>query len=1088
MRAKAIRAFAATAVLATVIGAHEATAQDPGTSIESGPSGVTRDESPTFAFSSSEQGSTFECRVSRPGGDGAWRPCTSPHTVDLDEGDWVFSVRATDAAGNVDPTPATRDFTVDKGAIDTNIDAGPAGKTRDATPSFTFGSNVPGSTFECKFEGEGSPVPDFTACQLPYVAPQLPDGRWTLRVRAVTPEKRVDPTPAARRFAVDATAPETEIAGGPAEGGSIGIRNPRFEYRSEPGAAFECRMDNRRKDDSDTVPWEPCAAGGYAARNLAGGRHTFEVRAIDSVGNEDQTPATRTFTISVCDPEVRFGLVEATSHCLTNTGTQDEPRWVSEGDVKLNGLVLPAPGETKVVLEGPTAAKPGGTVALSNARIDVAGVKVFEGAFKWDLPAGEAGQEKDVVRLDLSKSNQSLFGLKIKGSAALRIGRRGEEGKDYYSVLALSVALPEVIQAGPTPGSGAVTGDVAVAMNRNGVNLDGLKIKVEDAYIGKLGVEKLCLSFARSGATVVSPCEPPRIGPMIPGETNQGCRSDNKADRFDGNLRLRLPTPSETRLGVYGGMYDGRLSYAGAEADNLNLPLTPGVNLQRVAVGMCVYPPPFKIAGGVGVSLGPTIQGKQPIRIDGDFSYTDAYAGQPWKIAAGGRMSAFGQQMAHGYMAYQPTGLVDFGFGAQFAFPPASISGEVKGWAETKGGGRFNVDGNVKVCIDANACAQALAVVSNVGAAGCVTITAATVWVPAWSWSRGFHWVETKVNLTGGAGYTWATRKLDLLIGSCSMDKFRAQRPQRVVAARQSTDGFDVQGSPPATAVRLQGDGGPPRVKLVGPGNREIDTPDNGDGVLKEGDFALATNDEDDTTQVIIANPGQGHWTVVPDEGSPRVTAIEQAGTLPAPVAKGHVTGRGRNRTLEYAYMPVDGQRITFVERGRKTEQRLGVAAGGECPGDIGRSPDGQQMKCGKIRFSPGDGPAGTRQIMALVEQDGAPRAKPVEAARYRAPATAMPPKPRGLKLRRRGSKLVVTWRGSAGNAVRVNTIVASDDGRRRVFIKKARARRLVVPDVSTKFGARVSVRYMRLDGVESRAAKAKVSKQKPKQKKRRRR
>ncbi|WP_304466074.1 Ig-like domain-containing protein [Vitiosangium sp. GDMCC 1.1324] len=82
----------------------------PDTSIVSGPSGRTREPNATFEFGSTEEGVTFECRL-----DGAvdFTPCSRTTTFpNLAEGPHTVEVRARDAAGNVDDTPATQTFRV----------------------------------------------------------------------------------------------------------------------------------------------------------------------------------------------------------------------------------------------------------------------------------------------------------------------------------------------------------------------------------------------------------------------------------------------------------------------------------------------------------------------------------------------------------------------------------------------------------------------------------------------------------------------------------------------------------------------------------------------------------------------------------------------------------------------------------------------------------------------------------------------------------------------------------------------------------------------------------------------------------------
>lgn len=80
----------------------------PETSISSGPASSTTSTSASFSFSSNEPG-TFECQLDAS----AYQPCTSPATYSsLAAGSHTFRVRAKDAAGNVDPSPASHGWTI----------------------------------------------------------------------------------------------------------------------------------------------------------------------------------------------------------------------------------------------------------------------------------------------------------------------------------------------------------------------------------------------------------------------------------------------------------------------------------------------------------------------------------------------------------------------------------------------------------------------------------------------------------------------------------------------------------------------------------------------------------------------------------------------------------------------------------------------------------------------------------------------------------------------------------------------------------------------------------------------------------------
>ena len=159
----------------------------PDTAITQAPSGIVGSTTATLSFSS-EAGASFEC--SRDGE--AWKDCSSPHSESsLADGAHTFAVRATDAVGNTDPTPATASWAVDTTSPDTRITAGPPARTASRTALFGFASTESGSTFECSRDG-GS----FAPCASPTTLSALAFGRHTFAVRAVDAVGNADATPA----------------------------------------------------------------------------------------------------------------------------------------------------------------------------------------------------------------------------------------------------------------------------------------------------------------------------------------------------------------------------------------------------------------------------------------------------------------------------------------------------------------------------------------------------------------------------------------------------------------------------------------------------------------------------------------------------------------------------------------------------------------------------------------------------------------------------------------------------------------------------------------------------------------------------
>jgi hypothetical protein len=179
----------------------------PDTSIGSGPSGTSTSASASFSFNSSESGSTYECKLDG----GSWASCSSPKSLSgLSEGAHTFYVRAKDAAGNVDASPASRTWTVDvpepdTTAPNTSIGSGPSGTSTSTSASFSFSSSEAGSSFECRLDSAS-----WASCSSPKSLSGLSNGSHTFSVRAKDSAGNVDASPATRSWTVDAPDPEPE--------------------------------------------------------------------------------------------------------------------------------------------------------------------------------------------------------------------------------------------------------------------------------------------------------------------------------------------------------------------------------------------------------------------------------------------------------------------------------------------------------------------------------------------------------------------------------------------------------------------------------------------------------------------------------------------------------------------------------------------------------------------------------------------------------------------------------------------------------------------------------------------------------------
>src|SRR5439155_1295234 len=88
----------------------------PDTTITAAPPARSSSSTASFSFTATEADSSFACQLDG----GAFAPCVSPQSYSgLANGSHSFQVRATDAAGNTDPTPASYTTTLYPSTVDT---------------------------------------------------------------------------------------------------------------------------------------------------------------------------------------------------------------------------------------------------------------------------------------------------------------------------------------------------------------------------------------------------------------------------------------------------------------------------------------------------------------------------------------------------------------------------------------------------------------------------------------------------------------------------------------------------------------------------------------------------------------------------------------------------------------------------------------------------------------------------------------------------------------------------------------------------------------------------------------------------------
>ncbi len=279
-----------------------------------------------------------------------------------------------------------------------------------------------------------------------------------------------------------------------------------------------------------------------------------------------------------------------------------------------------------------------------------------------------------------------------------------------------------------------------------------------------------------------------------------------------------------------------------------------------------------------------------------------------------------------------------------------------------------------------------------------------------------------------GGGYTWGSDFPKLYFSGCDINHWYA-----TLAAAGGPRTAVLPAGLPQSEFRVQSSHGSPSVTVTGPHGQTLSSGADPTQPVKSRLIEIIPYPSLNVTYVGLIHPAAGRWTIAPNPASVPITTIYRADGLPPAAVTARVTGRGRRLTLVYNIRPRPTQTVTFLERGRGVDHTLGVVHGGR----------------GAIRFAPGMGPAGRREIVAQVTLDRIPDGN-IIAGHYVAPGPPLAGRIAFVHASRRGSRLTVGW-GASPNAVRYAISVAIDGGARISLARSGGARGLTINGVGTR-------------------------------------
>lgn len=231
---------------------------------------------------------------------------TSVSYADLSDGLHTFEVKAMDSSGNEDPTPAIRHFIVDASGNPPQISSVSASVGQQQAV-ITWATDKAATT-QVEYG-----LTDAYGLTTPFDSQLLTN--HTVTITGLTPQTiyyyRVksqsgcgieSASGASFTTAADTTTPESSITTGPSANGTACENTVEICWTGSDNFTPVNQLVYSYRVDSGS--WSEWSVLTCQTLSLTDGQHTVEVKSKDSFGNEDPTPARRTFKVDTVSPSL----------------------------------------------------------------------------------------------------------------------------------------------------------------------------------------------------------------------------------------------------------------------------------------------------------------------------------------------------------------------------------------------------------------------------------------------------------------------------------------------------------------------------------------------------------------------------------------------------------------------------------------------------------------------------------------------------------------------------------------------------------------------------------------------------------------